>query len=40
VFVLVRQEVYELIQRWAGSLHRAGWDDPAMDVYEVERDRP
>jgi hypothetical protein len=40
VFVLVRQDVYELMQRWAGTFNRAGWDDPALDVYEEERDRP
>jgi hypothetical protein len=40
VFVLVREDVYELMQRWAGSFNRAGWDDPAMDIYEEERNRP
>jgi hypothetical protein len=40
VFVLVRQDVYELMQRWGASFNRAGWDDPALDVYEAERDRP
>jgi hypothetical protein len=40
VFVLVRQDVYDLMQRWAGTFNRAGWDDPALDVYEAERDRP
>jgi hypothetical protein len=40
VFVLVRQDVYELMQRWAGTFNRAGWDDPALDVYEADRDTP
>jgi hypothetical protein len=40
VFVLVPQDVYELMQRWAGTFNRAGWDDPALDVYEDERDKP
>jgi hypothetical protein len=40
VFVLVRQDRYELMQRWAGPFNRAGWDDPALDVYEEERNKP
>jgi len=40
VFVLVRQDVYEQTQRWAATFNRAGWDDPALDIYEEERNKP
>jgi len=39
-FVLVRRDVYELMRKWGESFNRAGWDDPALDVYEEYRDRP
>jgi hypothetical protein len=37
-YVLVRKDVYERL--WAivdGATRRAGWDDPALDVYEQYR---
>jgi hypothetical protein len=39
-FVLVPREVYEVMQKWMSSFNRAGWDDPALDVYEEYRDQP
>jgi hypothetical protein len=38
-FVLVRQDLYERMQGWAASFNRAGWQDPALDVYEDERNK-
>jgi hypothetical protein len=39
-FVLVPRDVYALMQKWMSSSNRAGWDDPALDVYEEYRDQP
>jgi hypothetical protein len=39
-FVLVPREVYEVMQKWMASFNRAGWDDPALDVYEEYRNQP
>jgi hypothetical protein len=39
-FVLVRREVYEQMRLWMESFNRAGWDDPALDVYEEYRNQP
>jgi hypothetical protein len=39
-FVLVRQDVYEQMRKWGESLNRAGWDDPALDIYEEYRQQP
>jgi hypothetical protein len=38
-FVLIRQDVYELMQKILGPYDRV-WDDPALDVYEQFRNRP
>jgi hypothetical protein len=39
-YVLVRADFYELQRRWFDGFTRsAGWDDPALDVYEEYRDR-
>jgi hypothetical protein len=38
--VLVPREVYEVMQKWISSFNRAGWDDPALDVYEEYRNQP
>jgi hypothetical protein len=37
-YVLVRADMYELVRRYIDSFTRsAGWDDPALDVYEEYR---
>lgn len=38
-FVLVRKDVYELMQKWGSSFNRA-WDDPELDEYEQFRKKP
>ncbi len=38
-FILVRQDVYEQMQKWGDSFNRAGWNDPALDVYEEYRNQ-
>jgi hypothetical protein len=37
VFVLVRQDVYELVRKIIDGPNRRGWDDPELDVYEQYR---
>ena len=32
-FVLLRQDVYELIRKIIDVPNRSGWDDPALDIY-------
>jgi hypothetical protein len=39
-FVLVPRHVCEVMQKWMSSFNRAGWDDPALDVYDEYRDKP
>ncbi len=41
-YVLVRADVYERMRAFIdGYTRRAGWDDPAMDVYdELYGDKP
>jgi hypothetical protein len=39
-FVLVPREVYEVMRKWMSSFNRAGWDDPALNVYEEYRNQP
>jgi hypothetical protein len=40
IFVVVRQELYESMRKWGESLNQAGWDDPALDIYEEYRNQP
>jgi hypothetical protein len=37
VYVLIRQDVYQLTCNIVSGPNRAGWDDPEMDVYEKYR---
>jgi hypothetical protein len=37
VFVLVRQDIYQRVQRLIDGPNRRGWDDPELDVYEQYR---
>jgi hypothetical protein len=39
-FVLIRQDVYELVKRIIDGPNRRGWDDPELDVYEQYRKKP
>ena len=40
-YVLVRADVYERMRAIIdGYTKRAGWDDPALDVYEQYRKKP
>jgi hypothetical protein len=39
-FVLIRQDVYDLVRQVIDGYNRAGWDDPSLDVYEQYRDQP
>ena len=40
-YVLVRADVYERMRAVIdGYTRRAGWDDPALDVYEKYRKKP
>jgi hypothetical protein len=39
VYVLIRQQVYAAIQGILEPFNRAGWNDPALDVYEEYRDQ-
>jgi len=36
-FLLIRQDVYELVRRIIEGPNRHGWDDPELDVYEQYR---
>jgi hypothetical protein len=36
-FVLIRQDVYELVKKIIEGPNRRGWDDPELDVYEQYR---
>jgi hypothetical protein len=37
-YVLIRADVHELVRKYIDSFTRsAGWDDPALDVYEEYR---
>lgn len=40
VYVLIREEVFETIRGMLEPFNRAGWDDPALDVYEEYREKP
>jgi hypothetical protein len=37
IYVLVRQDVYDLVRRIIDGPNRRGWDDPELDVYEEYR---
>lgn len=40
-YVLVKADLYEHMRKILDGFARsAGWDDPALDVYEKYRDRP
>jgi hypothetical protein len=39
-YVLVKKELYDLMRKWGDAFNRAGWDDPALDVYEEYRNKP
>ena len=40
-YVLVREDAYRKMREVIdGVTRRAGWDDPALDVYEQYRDQP
>jgi hypothetical protein len=36
-FLLIRQDVYDLVRRVIDGPNRRGWDDPELDVYEEYR---
>jgi len=38
-FVLIRQDIYERLQKLVEGPNRRGWDDPELDVYEKYRDK-
>jgi hypothetical protein len=38
VYVLVRADDYEVMRGFLDTFNRAGWDDPALDVYEQYQD--
>jgi len=37
-YVVVRAEFYDVARGLMAPFNRAGWDDPALDVYEDSRD--
>jgi hypothetical protein len=39
VFVLIRQDIYELVTKIIDGPNRRGWDDPELDVYEQYREK-
>jgi len=36
-FLLIPQDLYELVRRIIDGPNRRGWDDPELDVYEQYR---
>ncbi|MCI0456073.1 MAG: hypothetical protein L0Z62_03715 [Gemmataceae bacterium] len=40
VFMLIRQDIYEMVRRIIDGPNRRGWDDPELDVYEQYRKKP
>jgi hypothetical protein len=40
VYVLIRQDVYQLVSSIVSGPNRRGWDDPQLDEYERYRKKP